>query len=125
MAGICSVASESRKQAASRPSPPLPRPASGSSSKSACKSWPMSEAKSLAHELLDLKVGDGVGQRPADQELHRQVIDLLGVLVVVGPLGQQPALGEQVADRAGHRLEPLARAGLLGETTWSKTRWRS
>ena len=32
----------------------------------------------VADELLDLKVGDVVRQRPADQELHRKVVDLLG-----------------------------------------------
>ena len=52
-------------------------------------------------------------QRPADQELHRQVVDLLGVRPVVRLLGPEPALGEHVADRAGDGLEPLARVGLL------------
>ena len=67
----------------------------------------------VADEFLDLKVGDVVRQRPADQELHRKVVHLLRVLALVRAFGQQPALGQQVADRAGHRLEPLARVGLL------------
>ena len=40
MAGYCSVASESMKQAARRPRPPLPRPASGSSSISCSRFQP-------------------------------------------------------------------------------------
>ena len=107
------MASESRKQAARRPRPPLPRPASGSTSKSACRSCPRSEAKSLSHEIFDPEVGDRAGHRSADQELHRKVIDFLGVLVVVRPLRQNPALREHVTDRPGHRLEPVARTCLF------------
>ena len=40
MAGIASVASESMKHAASRPSPPLPSPASGSCSMSSASLSP-------------------------------------------------------------------------------------
>jgi len=40
MAGYCKVASESMKQAASRPRPPFPRPASGSCSASTLQFWP-------------------------------------------------------------------------------------
>ena len=67
----------------------------------------------VADELLDPQVDDVVDQRAADQELHRQVVDPLGVFLVVGFLGQQPALGEQIAQRAGDRLEALALAGVL------------
>ena len=44
MAGIAIVASESMKHAASRPSPPLPRPASGSCSMSSASLNPLSRA---------------------------------------------------------------------------------
>ena len=54
-----------------------------------------------------------LSKRAADQELHRQVVDLLGVRPVVGRLREQPALGKQVAERPGHRLEPLPLVGLL------------
>ncbi len=67
----------------------------------------------VADILLDLEVVDRVGQRPADEELHRQVVNLLGVLLVVGAVGQQPSLREQIAERPGQGLEPLARAGLV------------
>ncbi len=40
-------------------------------------------------------------ERPADQELHRHVVDALGVLLIVGASGLDPAPGEEVADRAG------------------------
>ena len=61
----------------------------------------------VADELLDAQVDDVVDQRPADQELHRQVVHLLRVLPVVGLGGLDPPLGEHVAERAGDRLEPL------------------
>ena len=54
----------------------------------------------LSDERVDHQVGDVVGQRPADEELHRQVIDALGILAVIGLFRLEPALGEQVADRA-------------------------
>jgi hypothetical protein len=64
------------------------------------------------HRLLDHRIEqqvvDVVGQRPADQELHRQVVDPLRVLPLVGLLGVEPAMGEQVAHRPGEGLEPLA-----------------
>ena len=34
----------------------------------------------FADVVFDLEIGDRVGQRPADEELHRQIIDLLRVL---------------------------------------------
>ena len=66
--------------------------------------------------LFDQLPGDGieqevrhvVGQRPADEELHRQVIDALGVLALVGLLGAHPALREDVPHGTGHGLEALA-----------------
>ena len=67
----------------------------------------------LVNERLDLQVGDRVQQGAADQELHRQVINLLGVRTVVDRLREQPALGQQVAERAGHRLESLPLVRLL------------
>ena len=107
------MASESMKQAASRPRPPLPRPASGSGLDHFLPILPRVRLQVVADELLDAQVDDVVDQRAADQELHRQVVDPLGVLPVVRLLGQQPALGEQIAQRAGDRLEALALAGVL------------
>ena len=79
------------KQAASRPRPPLPRPASGSVLGEPGQSSP-SRSSSFLDERLDQQVGDVVGERAADQELHREVIDPLGVLAVVGLLRLEPAL---------------------------------
>ena len=98
------------KQAASRPRPPLPRPASGSCSTSSSQSRP-----GLARRALDAtvehQVGDVVGQRAADQELHRQVIDALRVFPMIGAQRQRPALRQHVTHRTGRRLEGLARPG--------------
>ena len=57
------------------------------------------------------QVHDVVAERPADQEFHRQVIDALGVLPIVGRLGLDPALGEDVTDRTRHGLEALSFVG--------------
>ena len=91
MAGICSVASESRKQAASRPRPPLPSPASGSCSSSCSQVEPSRCAATSLDERLEQQVDDVVGQRPADEELHRQVVDALGVLALVGAARSAPS----------------------------------
>ena len=53
MAGICSVASESMKHAASRPSPPLPSPASGSCLDHLVPVLPRLRLQVVADELLD------------------------------------------------------------------------
>ena len=62
-------------------------------------------------DRVEQQVRDVVRERAADQELHRQVVDALGVLALVGLLGADPALREDVAHRARDRLEPLARPG--------------
>ena len=78
MAGSCIVAIESRKHAARRPSPPLPRPASGSSSSKPSQSSDVrlttSSARGSEHQIRDV-----VGQRATDQEFHREVINALGI----------------------------------------------
>ena len=64
----------------------------------------------LAHERLDEEVEEVVGRRPADEELHRQVIDLLGVLAVVGVAGSSASAGR--AGRGATAPAPrTARAG--------------
>jgi hypothetical protein len=71
-------------------------------------------AQTLAHQRLDAQIAEVVGQRSADEKLHRQVIDLLGIPPIVGLLCLEPALREQIADRAGGGLILFARAGILG-----------
>ena len=109
MAGSCNVAIESRKQAASRPRPPLPRPASGSCFEQLEPVEVLSLRTTCSAQRLEQQVHDVVGQRAADEELHRQVVDALGVLALVGLLGEHPALREDVAHGAGEGLEALAR----------------
>ena len=66
----------------------------------------------LERHLGQLRVDRVVHQRAAEQEFHRKVVHALRVLLLVRPLGQQPALGDHVAQRARHRFELLARRRL-------------
>ena len=58
---------------------------------------------------IEQKIGDVVGQRSADEELHREVVQPFRVLLFVGLLRQKPSLGKNVAHRAGNRLKAIAR----------------
>ena len=62
------------------------------------------------HEAIEQKVCDIVGQRAPDQKFHRQVVDPLRVLAVVGAFRPHPALGEDIPCRAGGCLILFARA---------------
>ena len=64
----------------------------------------------FAHERVEQKVGSVVGQRSADEKLHREVVDALAVLALIGLLRTQPSLREDVAHGAGCGLETLASA---------------
>ena len=66
---------------------------------------------SSLHEGIEQQIGHVVGQRAPDQKLHRQIVDALRVLAVVGALGPHPALRQDIPDRAGGRLKLFARAG--------------
>ena len=68
----------------------------------------------LLRDRIEQQVHDVVRERAADQELHRQVVDALRVLALVGLLGAHPSLGQDVAHRARERLEALARSGGRG-----------
>ena len=61
-------------------------------------------------------------QRAADEELHREVVDALGVGAARRLPGLDPAMGDQVANEAGHRLEALAAGAVRGSTMCSQTR---
>ena len=50
-------------------------------------------------------------QGPAHQELEREVVDALGVGLVVGALGAEPALHQAVAHRVGQGLVDVEVAG--------------
>jgi hypothetical protein len=60
---------------------------------------------------LEQKIDDIVGERPADQKFHREIIDSFRVLPVIGAVGQNPALRQHIAHRTRRCLEALARAG--------------
>ena len=100
---------ESRKQAARRPNPPLPRPASGSCSRSSYQSR-FRSLDHVVHDRVEQKVGNVVGQRSADEKLHREIVDALAILALIGLLRTQPSLREDVAHGAGCGLETLASA---------------
>ncbi len=66
---------------------------------------------SLLRDRIQQQIGYIVGERAANQELHGQVVDALGIRLRVGALGVYPALREDVAHRAREGLESLARPG--------------
>ena len=68
----------------------------------------------LPRDRIEQQVHDVVGERAADQELHRQVVDPLRVLALVGLLGAYPSLGQDVAHGASEGLEAFARSGGRG-----------
>jgi hypothetical protein len=63
------------------------------------------------HDGVEQQVGDIVGKRAADEELHREIIDAFRVLPGVSLLCQNPAVRENIAHGAGEGLESLARMG--------------
>ena len=91
----------------------MPRPASGSCSSRASQSRFLSST-TRAHDRVEQQVRDVVGERAADQELHREVVDALGVLALVGALGAHPALREDVPHGARDGLEALPRTERRG-----------
>ena len=66
---------------------------------------------SLLRDRIEQQIRDIVGQRAADEKLHREVVDALRVLALVGVLRQHPALREDIPHGAGEGLKALARAG--------------
>src|SRR5207253_11471884 len=60
--------------------------------------------------VIKKKVRNVVGERAANQELHREIINALGVNALVGFLGINPALRKNIAYGAGDGLKTLARA---------------
>ncbi len=62
---------------------------------------------------VEQEVHDVVRQRTSDEKLHRQVVDPLWVLSIVGVFRAHPPPREDVAHRAGNGLELFPRAGRL------------
>src|SRR5262249_14664180 len=61
----------------------------------------------LLNERIEQQVHDVVGQRSADEKLHRQIVDAFWIFAIVGLVGEDPALREDVADGAGDGLEAV------------------
>lgn len=57
---------------------------------------------------LKPKIGDIVGQGATEQKFHREVVNALGVALLAGLLGFQPALREHVAHGMRDGLELVA-----------------
>jgi hypothetical protein len=62
---------------------------------------------------IEHQVGDVVRQRPSHQKLERQVVDALHISRLVGLLRLDPSLRQDVPDREGDGLEPVARSRCL------------
>ena len=65
----------------------------------------------VATALVEPHVHQAVRQQAAGQELHREVVDPLGVRPVVAAHGLHPALDQSFADGVGGRVEPVAGRG--------------
>ena len=106
------MASESRKQAASRPRPPLPSAASALAFEhrrpGRCR-----VARGRDEGVGHVERGQGIAQRPPDQELHRQVVDTLGAAPTV--CGKCLVHPQREFGAAGvcDRLHPDGRRGFL------------
>jgi hypothetical protein len=66
-------------------------------------------AEARADDGIEHHVHYVVGERPADEELDRDIVDALGVLALVGLVGLEPAVRQNVAHRPGGRLVALPR----------------
>ena len=100
------------KQAASRPSPPLPSAASGSTSRKSVE-IDAERGERAPRGLGQPHVVEGIEQQPPDQEFDREIIDAL----LVPPFGvvafRHPDVDQPVAQRHDGRLIPVMLARLL------------
>src|SRR5262249_37110597 len=62
-------------------------------------------------DRIQEKVGYIVSQRAADEKLHREIIDALGVAAFVGLFAEYPTLRQNIPHRAGKSLKTLTRPG--------------
>ena len=99
------------KQAASRPKPPLPSAASGSSS-SICGQIDAMVGERGFHLFRQAQVGERIAQQPANEKFQAQIIDALGARSVHGAGGCHPLVDHLVAHRQNGRRKPVM--GLCG-----------
>src|SRR5262249_41951887 len=62
----------------------------------------------MPHEWIEPQVGHIVGERTANQELHREVVNALRILTRIPLLCRDPASRQDVTHRPGHRFKTLA-----------------
>ena len=103
---------DSMKQAARRPSPPLPSAASGSFSSPLRRQAEIADR--LAADVEKAEVDDGVLQQPANKEFHRQVIDALARAGIGGTGAGEPRVGDAVADGECEGDAPVIERGMCG-----------
>ncbi len=103
------MAIESRKQAARRPRPPITQ----------TRVWLLFKQLEpvdflLLHgffgEVIKKKVRNIVSERAADEKFHREIINPLWILALIGFFRMHPSLRKNIAHRAGDRLKTLSRS---------------
>ena len=65
----------------------------------------------LLHEGIEQQVGDIIGQRAANEKLHREIVDAFGVVALICFLRLHPALRQDIPHGVRHRLKTLTGAG--------------
>jgi hypothetical protein len=66
----------------------------------------------IVQERIEQEVSHVVGDRTSDKKLHREIVNTLGIGLIVGFAGKHPALRKDVANRAGEGFVMFARGGL-------------
>ncbi len=102
---MSSVARESRKQAASRPRPPLPRPASCSLSSTARgrPRW----FERVPTEVVNAQIDQVVGQGPSQKILDGEVVDVLGIRPPLAFSGREQPIDHEIPYCEADALEEL------------------
>src|SRR5262249_30357385 len=73
----------------------------------------VSLSNSLFHCRIEQEIGDVIGQRAADQKLHREVVHALRIAGFVSFFRKHPPLREHVPHRPRESLEAVAGGGSL------------
>ena len=102
---------DSRKQAASRPRPPFPKPGVDLAFHDVVQA-DAEAGQHLAAKLLQAQVRQVIAQQAPHQPFHRDVVQPLGVLVAIARLGLQHAVHDAVANGQRHRLQIISRRQL-------------
>src|SRR5207245_650801 len=96
----------SMKQAASRPRPPWPSAASGSTARSRFRSTPRSP--SAARKIsVQPRLQSTSAKKSPDEELQRQIVDALAALCMAGAIHHEPSMDNAIANSQRGRDEPV------------------